>query len=371
MAKRDYYEVLGISRNATEIEIKKSFRRLAMKYHPDRNPDDEQAEIQFKEVKEAYEVLSNSQKRQAYDQFGHAGLNSGGGGGFADFGEAFGDIFGDIFGTASRGGGGQTRATRGSDLRYNLELTLEEAVHGTEIEIEVPTWVECKKCAGSGAKKGTEPVTCTTCQGAGQVHMQQGFFAIQQTCPNCHGVGKLIKEPCPHCEGNGRVHERKKLSVKIPAGIDNGDRIRLSGEGEAGANGGPAGDLYVQVKIKPHSIFTREENNLYCEVPVCFTTLILGGELAVPTLDGQVTLKIPAETQTGKVFRLRSKGVKSVRSSSIGDLLCRVNAETPVNLTEDQKTLVKQLDDALQQGGDKHNPQKQSWFDKVKNFFKE
>lgn len=341
-----------------------------MKYHPDRNPDDEEAEIHFKEVKEAYEVLSDTKKRQAYDQFGHAGVNSGfGGGGFADFGEAFGDIFGDIFGASNRGT--QSRAARGADLRYNLELTLEEAVHGTEIEIEVPTWVECKKCSGSGAKKGSQPVTCNTCHGAGQVHLQQGFFAIQQTCPDCQGTGKVIKDPCTQCQGQGRVHERKKLSVKIPAGIDSGDRIRLAGEGEAGANGGPAGDLYVQVKIKPHAIFTREENNLYCEVPVCFTMLMLGGELTVPTLGGQVTLKIPAETQTGKVFRLRGKGIKSVRSSIIGDLLCRVNAETPVNLTDDQRNLVKQLDDALQAGGDTHNPQKQSWFDKVKKFFKE
>ena len=372
MEKRDYYEVLGVSRSSTDIEIKKSFRKLAMKYHPDRNPDDEQAEAHFKEVKEAYEVLSNTEKRQAYDQFGHAGVNSGfgGGGGFSDFGDAFGDIFGDIFGSASRGGG-QSRAARGSDLRYNLELTLEEAVHGTELEIEIPTWIQCEKCSGSGAKAGTDPVTCATCHGAGQVHMQQGFFAIQQACPDCHGAGKVIKDPCSQCQGQGRVHERKKLAVKIPAGIDNGDRIRLAGEGEAGENGGPAGDLYVQVKIKPHSIFTREESNLYCDVPVCFTTLMLGGELDVPTLDGRVTLKIPAETQTGKVFRLRGKGVKSVRSSGIGDLLCRVDAETSVNLTEQQKSLIEQLDTSLQKGGNKHSPQKQSWFDKMKKFFKE
>lgn len=369
MQKRDYYEILGVSRNVSEIEIKKSFRKLAMKYHPDRNPNDEQAEIRFKEVKEAYEILSNPQKRQAYDQFGHAGVNNssfGKGAGFSDFGEAFGDIFGDIFSTGSRGG-----QARGSDLRYNLELMLEEAVRGTEIEIEVPTWVQCKPCNGSGAKKGTKPAICSTCHGKGQVHMQQGFFAIQQTCPECHGSGQRIKEPCPQCQGQGRVHERKKLSVKIPAGIDNGDRIRLSGEGEVGANGGPVGDLYVQMKIKPHSIFTREDSNLYCEVPVCFATLVLGGEFDVPTLDGRVTLKIPAETQTGKVFRLRGKGVKSVRGGAVGDLFCRVDAETPVNLTEVQRELLQQFDASLQSGGDKHNPQKQSWFDKVKQFFKE
>jgi len=370
MAKRDYYEILGVSRSATDIEIKKSFRRLAMKYHPDRNPDDAQAEIQFKEVKEAYEVLSDGQKRQAYDQFGHDGVKNSGfaGGGFQDFSDAFGDIFGDIFGAASRGGG-QTRAARGSDLRYNLELTLEEAVHGTEIEIEVPTWIQCKKCSGSGVKSGSKPLNCATCHGSGQVHMQQGFFSIQQTCPECRGAGKIIKDPCTQCQGQGRVHERKKLSVKIPAGVDSGDRIRLANEGEAGTNGGPAGDLYVQVKIKSHPIFTREDANLYCEVPICFTTLILGGEIDVPTLDGRVTLKIPAETQTGKVFRVRGKGVKSVHGAHKGDLLCHVDAETPVNLTEKQKELLTQLDASLQQGGDKHNPQKESWFGKVKKFF--
>ena len=366
MEKRDYYEILGVSQSATDIEIKKSYRKLAMKYHPDRNPDDTQAEIHFKEVKEAYEILSDSQKRQAYDQFGHAGVKNAGLGG-GGFGDVFGDIFGDIFGAASRGG--QAHSARGADLRYNLELTLEEAVRGTEVEIEIPTWVSCKKCSGSGVKKGCQPVSCTTCHGAGQVHMQQGFFSIQQTCATCHGAGKIIKDPCTACQGQGRIHERKKLSVKIPAGIDNGDRIRLSGEGETGANSGVTGDLYVQIKIKPHAIFTREDNNLYCEVPVCFTTLSLGGEINVPTLNGSVALKIPAETQTGKMFRLRDKGVKSVRNSSKGDLLCRVDAETPVNLTDQQKEWLTQLNASLQQGGDKHNPQKESWFGKVKKFF--
>ncbi len=369
MAKKDYYEVLGVSRSASEIEIKRSFRKLAMKYHPDRNSGNQQAELRFKEVKEAYEILSNAQKRQAYDQFGHAGVNNNGfnrGAGFSDFSEAFGDIFGDIFSTSSR-----ARQARGADLRYDLELTLEEAVRGTEVEVEVPTWIQCKICHGSGAKKGTKPAACATCHGKGQVHIQQGFFAIQQTCPECQGSGQVIKEPCPQCRGQGRVHERKRLSVKIPAGIDSGDRIRLSGEGEVGATGGAAGDLYVQARIKSHAIFTREETNLYCKVPVSFATLVLGGELDVPTLDGRVTLKVPAATQTGKAFRLRGKGLKSLRGGAVGDLFCRVDAETPVNLTQTQKELLQQFDASLQSAGDKHNPQKKSWFTKAKQFFKE
>lgn len=368
MSKRDYYEVLGVSKSATEIEIKKSFRKLAMKYHPDRNPDDAQAEIKFKEVKEAYEILSDSRKRQAYDQFGHAGVNGqqGGFGGFSDFGDIFSDFFG-----GGRGAGRQTRAERGSDLRYNLDLTLEEAVAGTELEIEVPTWVQCKKCEGSGAKEGTAPVTCSTCQGAGQIHMQQGFFAIQQTCPQCHGAGEMIKDPCSSCSGQGRIRERKKLSVKIPAGIDNGDRIRLSGEGEAGHHGGPAGDLYVQIKLKPHPVFSREENHLFCDIPVCATTLMLGGAVDVPTLNGKVNLKIPAGTQTGKSFRLREKGIQGVRQKAPGDLFCKVQAEIPVKLTDEQLAMVEKLNESLEKNGDQHSPKKQSWYDKVKSFFKE
>lgn len=371
MSKRDYYEVLGVAKSATEIEIKKSFRKLAMKYHPDRNPDDEQAEIKFKEVKEAYEILSDSGKRQAYDRFGHAGVSGQAGGfGAGGFGDSFSDIFSDFFGGRA-GGGHQTRAERGSDLRYNLELTLEEIVTGTEIEIEIPTWAQCKKCDGSGAKEGTKPVTCSTCQGAGQIHMQQGFFAIQQTCPDCHGAGEKIEDPCTNCHGQGRIREHKKLSVKIPAGIDNGDRIRLSGEGEAGYHGGPAGDLYVQIKLKPHPVFTREDNNLFCDVPVCVTTLILGGDVDVPTLNGKVNLKIPEGTQTGKSFRLREKGIKGVRQSVAGDLFCKIQAEIPVKLTEEQQNLAKQLGESLAANGDKHSPTKKSWYDKVKSFFKE
>lgn len=373
MSKRDYYEVLSVSKTATQIEIKKSFRKLAMKYHPDRNPDNAEAEAKFKEVKEAYEILSDEQKRRIYDQFGHAGVSgaAGGAGGFhsGGFGDAFGDIFGDIFGGGR--GGQQTRAERGADLRYNLELSLEEAVSGTEVEIEIPTWVQCGSCEGSGAKKGTKPESCASCQGTGQIHMQQGFFAIQQTCPHCQGTGEMIKDPCTDCHGQGRRRQTKKLSVKIPAGIDSGDRIRLAGEGEAGYHGGSAGDLYVQIKIKPHEFFTREDNDLYCEVPVSFTTLVLGGEIEVPTLDGRAMLKIPAEAQTGKLFRLRGKGIKGVRGHGTGDLICRVNAETPVNLTDEQRDLLHQLDELLVKGGDKHNPKKSSWFDRVKKFFKD
>jgi molecular chaperone DnaJ len=370
MSKRDYYEILGVEKTADEVEIKKSFRKLAMKYHPDRNPDDKDAELKFKEAKEAYEVLMEPQQRAAYDRFGHAGVNAGAQGhGHAGFGDIFGDFFGDIFGSA--GGGHSSAAARGSDLRYNLDLSLEDAVFGTTVEIEIPTWAECGKCSGTGAKPGTKPVACQACQGQGQIRMQQGFFMIQQTCPHCQGSGETIKDPCSTCHGQGREHQRKKLSVKIPAGIDTGERIRLSSEGEAGVHGGPAGDLYVQVKIKEHPIFIREEHDLYCDVPVSFTTLILGSEFEVPTLDGKATLKIPAESQHGKLIRIKGKGIKAIRGSHVGDLVCRVKAETPVNLSEEQRTLVAQLDALLQAGGEKHNPEKQSWFNKVKKFFKE
>ena len=372
MSKRDYYEVLGVAKNASEAEIKKAFKRLAMKFHPDRNPDDSSAEEKFKEAKEAYDILSDSQKRAAYDQFGHAGVgaNAGfGGGGFgggANFSDIFGDVFGDIFG-GGRGGGG-ARARRGSDLRYNLELSLEEAVKGTTVKIRVPTLVECNDCSGSGARKGTSPTTCTTCDGIGQVRMQQGFFSLQQTCPKCRGTGQMITDPCPSCHGQGRTQEQKTLSVKVPAGVDNGDRIRLSGEGEAGEQGAPAGDLYVQIAIKPHPIFERDDNDLYCEVPISFTTATLGGELQVPTLEGKVKLKIPSETQTGKLFRLKGKGVVSVRGGPAGDLICRVNVETPVNLNSKQKELLQQFEESLT-GNSKHSPKEHSWLDSVKSFF--
>ena len=375
MSKRDYYEVLGVSKNASAADIKKAYRRLAMKHHPDRNAGDGtgNAEAQFKEIKAAYEVLSDEQKRAAYDQFGHAGVDGsagmgGGPGGFggAGFSDIFGDAFGDIFG-GGRGGG--QRVNRGSDLRYNLELTLEEAVQGTDVKIRVPTLVSCKTCGGSGAKKGSNPKTCGTCHGAGQVRMQQGFFSVQQTCPTCHGKGSVIDNPCGACHGQGRVQEHKTLSVKVPAGVDSGDRIRLAGEGEAGEAGGPAGDLYVQMHVKNHPIFERDGADLYCEVPIPFTTAALGGELEVPTLQGKLKLKVPAGTQTNKIFRMRGKGVKPVRGGATGDLMCRVLVETPVNLHEDQKELLRQLDESLEGGGSKHSPQASSWMDGVKKFF--
>ncbi len=372
MAKEDFYKLLSVEKNASEAEIKKSYRRMAMKFHPDRNKDDpEKAEKKFKQVKEAYEILSDAKKRAAYDQFGHAGVDQsmgGGSGGNGDFGDIFGDVFGDIFGG---GGGGRRRSNvqAGSDLRYNLELTLEEAVGGTEATVKVPVLVSCKPCHGSGAKKGSSPVTCTTCQGHGQVRMQQGFFSVQQTCPTCHGSGQQIKDPCRPCHGKGRVQENKTLSVKVPAGVDTGDRIRLAGEGEAGVNGGPSGDLYVQVQVKDHTIFTRDGANLYCEVPISFPTACVGGTLEVPTLNGKVKLKIPAETQTGKLFRLRGKGVKPVRGGAVGDLLCKVQIETPVRLTKEQKALVEKLQESLTGGGKQHSPQEHSWTDGVKSFF--
>ncbi|GAB4258804.1 MAG: molecular chaperone DnaJ [Methylomicrobium sp.] len=377
MAKEDYYKLLGVDRNASDAEIKKSYRRMAMKYHPDRNKDNpEEAEAKFKQIKEAYEILSDPKKRSAYDQFGHAGVDAsmgGGPGGFGGFGgfggESFSDVFGDVFGDIFGGGRARSGVQRGADLRYNLELTLEEAVGGTEAKIRVPVLVVCDECNGSGAKKGSSPVTCSTCHGHGQVRMQQGFFSVQQTCPTCGGTGKQIKDPCRKCHGQGRVQDTKTLSVKVPPGVDTGDRIRLSGEGEAGKGGGPSGDLYVQVHVKDHPIFTRDGANLYCEVPISFPTACLGGELEVPTLDGRVKLKIPPETQTGKLFRLRGKGVKPVRGGAVGDLLCRVQIETPVHLTKEQKDLVEKLGESLTGGGKQHSPQEHSWMDGVKSFF--
>ncbi|MGD8176048.1 molecular chaperone DnaJ [Marinimicrobium sp. ARAG 43.8] len=372
MAKRDYYEVLGVSKGVSAAELKKAYRRVAMKHHPDRNPGDKASEDKFKEASEAYEVLSDDQKRAAYDQFGHAGVDQSGGmgggagaGGFGSFSDIFGDVFGDIFGGgAGRGRGG---ASRGADLRYNLELSLEDAVKGTSVQIKVPTLVACEVCDGSGARKGSSPKTCTTCGGMGQVRMQQGFFSVQQACPTCRGKGTVITDPCGSCHGQGRVEQTKTLSVKVPAGVDTGDRIRLSGEGEAGAEGGPAGDLYVEVRVKPHEIFQRDGADLYCEVPVDFVDAALGGELEVPTLDGRVKLKVPAETQTGKLFRLRNKGVTPVRGGPRGDLMCRVVVETPVDLTSKQKELLREFQGTMK--GGKNSPRQRSWFDGMKNFF--
>ncbi len=375
MAKRDFYEVLGIEKSASDKEIKKAYRRMAMKYHPDRNPGDKDAEESFKEVNEAFEVLSDDQKKAAYDQYGHAGVdpNMGGMGGAGGFGGGnFGDIFGDVFGDIFGAGGGRSRssAQRGSDLRYQLELSLEEAVRGITKKIRIPTQVSCSNCDGTGAKKGTSAVSCTTCGGVGQVRMQQGFFSIQQACPDCHGTGQMIKDPCNVCHGEGRTQEYKTLSVKIPPGVDTGDRIRLAGEGEAGVNGGPAGDLYVQVDVKDHPIFQRDGKHLYCEVPITFVDAAMGGELEVPTLDGRVKLKIPAETQTGKLFRLRGKGVAPIRGGGIGDLMCRVVVETPVKLNARQKELFKELEETFKKEGEEtQSPKKHSFFDGVKKFF--
>ncbi|MFT0211650.1 molecular chaperone DnaJ [Pseudomonas sp. F1_0610] len=373
MAKRDYYEVLGVERGATEAELKKAYRRLATKYHPDRNPDNKEAEEKFKEANEAYEILSDADKRAAYDRYGHAGVdpNMGGGAGAGGFaGGNFSDIFGDVFSDFFGGGGRSSRngPQRGSDLRYNIELTLEEAVRGTTQTIKIPVAVVCKSCDGSGAKKGTSPTTCATCNGVGQVRMQQGFFAVQQECPRCHGTGQMITDPCNSCHGHGHVEENKTLSVKIPAGVDNGDRIRLAGEGEAGAKGGPAGDLYVVVHVKRHEIFERDGSNLHCEVPINFADAALGGEIEVPTLDGRVKLKIPEGTQTGKMFRLRGKGVKPVRSSTVGDLLCRAVIETPVKLDKRQRELLEEFRSTLK-GNNGNSPRASGWFEGMKRFF--
>ena len=375
MAKRDYYKVLEVERNATEADLKKAYRRLAMKLHPDRNPDDKTAEEQFKEAKEAYEVLSDKTKRAVYDQHGHEGLDAqrgAGGQGFnpgEGFSDIFGDVFGDIFGGGRRGGGGRSQVFRGADLRYELELDLHQAVFGASVEIEVPRLFECETCHGSGAAKGSNPVQCETCHGAGTVRVSQGFFQLQQTCPRCRGTGKTIKNPCETCHGQGRVRKTKKLSVKIPAGVDTGDRIRLSGEGEAGRNGGPAGDLYVEVHVRAHEIFEREGEHLSCEVPVSFVTAALGGTVIVPTLEGQVSLKIPAETQSGRVFRLRDKGVKPVRGGSRGDLFCKVMVETPVKLSGEQKDLLRKFDESLKVDHGRHAPREEGFFEGVKRFF--
>jgi molecular chaperone DnaJ len=367
--KRDYYEVLGVAQNASEQEIKKAYRRMAMKHHPDRNPEDAESEGKFKEASEAVEVLMDAQKRNAYDQFGHAGLEGQGAGGFGGGNGSFGSIFEDVFGDIFSGGrgGGRSQVQRGSDLKYILDLDLEEAVRGTNPKIKIPTLAECHECHGSGAKKGSTPTQCVQCAGMGQVTARQGFFSIQQTCPRCRGTGKMITDPCQKCRGHGRIEEQKTLSVKVPPGVDTGDRIRLAGQGEAGANGGPAGDLYVQVNVRDHPIFTREGENLYCEVPISFVDAALGGELEVPTLDGRVSLKIPEETQTGKLFRLRGKGVNvtQVRGGGVGDLYCRVAVETPVKLSKKQKELLREFDG---ESNAKQSPKRSSWFEGVKQF---
>jgi molecular chaperone DnaJ len=381
MPKRDYYDVLGVPKNATEDDIKKAYRKLAMKHHPDRNQGDgaKKSEDHFKEGKEAYEMLSDAQKRAAYDQYGHAGVdpNMGGRGGpggegMGGFAEAFGDIFGDIFGGAGgqrRGAGGQ-QIYRGGDLSYAMEITLEEAALGKETQIRIPSWENCETCHGTGAKPGTSPKVCSTCNGAGTVHMRQGFFSIQQTCPHCHGTGKIIPEPCTTCSGQGKIKKTKTLEVKIPAGINEGMRIRSASNGEPGTNGGPAGDLYIEIRIKQHDIFERDGDDLHCTVPVLMTTAALGGGIEVPTLGGKAEIDLPEGTQHGKTFRLRGKGIKGVRSSYPGDLYCHVSVETPVKLTEHQRKLLKDIDDSFRKGGERHSPNSKSWSDRVKGIFK-
>jgi molecular chaperone DnaJ len=375
--KRDYYEILGVPKNASDEEIKKAYRKLAMKFHPDRNEGDKNAEAKFKEAKEAYEMLSAPDKRAAYDQFGHAGVDPnmrggfGGAGaeGFGGFAEAFGDIFGDIFGGGRAGGGGRRQVYRGADLSYAMEVTLEEAATGKEAQIRIPSWEGCETCHGSGAKPGTQAKTCPTCNGQGVVQMRQGFFSVQQTCPHCRGTGKIIPEPCPTCHGQGRVKKQKTLEVKIPAGIDDGMRIRSAGNGEPGTNGGPPGDLYIEIRLKKHDVFTRDGDDLHCVVPIAVTRAALGGEIEVPTLQGNAVIEIPEGTQAGKQFRLRGKGLKGVRSSYPGDLYCHVAVETPVRLTEHQRKLLKELDESLRKGGTRHSPSEESWADKLKGFF--
>jgi len=374
MSKRDYYKVLDVPRTAAEADIKKAYRRLAMKYHPDRNPGDKEAEEKFKEAKEAYEILCETDKRAIYDQHGHAGIDAsrqggGRGGAGADaFGEMFGEMFGDIFG-GSRRGGGRAQVFRGADLKYELELDLNQAVFGHSAEIDVTKLAECDTCGGSGAAKGSTPVTCDTCNGVGQVRISQGFFQLQQPCPKCRGTGTTIKNPCDTCLGQGRVRRSKRLAVKIPAGVDTGDRIRLSGEGESGRNGGPPGDLYVEVHVREHEIFDRDGADLLCKVPISFASAVLGGIVDVPTLDGHVSLKIPAETQSGTQFRLRDKGVKPVRGGLRGDLFCTVVVETPVKLSGDQREMLRKFDESLKKDGSKHTPRGESFLEGVKRFF--
>ncbi|HRP27704.1 MAG TPA: molecular chaperone DnaJ [Burkholderiaceae bacterium] len=376
MAKRDYYDVLGVPKNATDDDIKKAYRKLAMKHHPDRNQGDTatKAEERFKEAKEAYEMLSDPHKRAAYDQHGHAGVDPnmmGGRGaeGFGGFAEAFGDIFGDIFGGQGGRRGGQ-QVYRGNDLSYAMEITLEEAALGKETQIRIPSWETCETCSGSGAKPGTSAKSCTTCNGAGTVHMRQGFFSIQQTCPHCRGSGRIIPEPCTACSGQGKIKKTKTLEVKIPAGIGEGMRIRSAGNGEPGTNGGPPGDLYIELRVKPHDIFERDGDDLHCSVPVAMTTAALGGNIEVPTLNGKAEIDLPESTQHGKTFRLRGKGIKGVRSSYPGDLYCHITVETPVKITEHQRKLLKELDESFRKAGDRHSPNAKSWTDRVKDLFK-
>ena len=375
MAKADFYETLGVSKGASDKDLKSAFRRLAMKYHPDKNPDDVEAERKFKEINEAYETLKDPQKRAAYDQFGHAAFEQGGpggfgGGGFGGGAHAFSDIFEDIFGEMMGGGRSRRNAggrERGADLRYNMEISLEEAFTGKTAQIRVPTSVQCDACGGSGAKPGSQPVTCTTCQGSGRVRASQGFFSVERTCPTCHGRGEIISDPCTKCSGQGRVNEDRSLSVNIPAGIEDGTRIRLAGEGEAGMRGGPQGDLYIFLSVKPHEFFQRDGADLYCTVPVSMTTAALGGQFDVVTLDGAKTrVKVPEGTQTGRQFRLKSKGMPVLRSSHMGDLYIQIAIETPQRLTKRQRELLEEFESLSSR---ENNPESSGFFSKMRHFF--
>ena len=366
MAK-EYYETLGVARQADKDEIRKAYRRMAMKYHPDRNKGDKKAEQKFKEIKEAYDILSDDQKRAAYDQFGHAGLgNNRAAGGGADYQDIFGDIFENFFGGGASFGQRRTRtAYRGEDLKYELNLTLEECAFGTEKKIKIRSMQVCDRCHGNGAEPGSGLKECPTCHGSGQVAMQQGFISFHQTCPTCGGRGQVISDPCKKCHGQGRVEVPRTLSVKVPAGIDEGDNIRLSDEGEAGIGGGPAGDLYIQILMRPHEVFKRRDGDLIIEVPVSFPLATLGGEVEIPSLGGRLKLKIPKGTQSGKNFRMRGKGIKHLRGGS-GDIICQVNVETPINLTPRQIELLEELNSTL--SGAKHSPKSENWLDGIKKF---
>jgi molecular chaperone DnaJ len=369
--KRDYYDILGINRNVGEEEIKKAFRKLAIKYHPDKNPGNKEAEERFKEVNEAYAVLSDAEKRRAYDMYGHAGVGAGtqgfGTGFDFDFGGGFNDVFSDIFedffGTSTRT---RRRSERGVDLRYDIEISFEEAVFGKEIKIRIPRWEVCSDCRGTGAKSGSSLKTCSACKGAGQVRHQQGFFTISRTCSHCHGEGRIISEICPKCRGEKRLQKERTLAIKIPAGVQNGSRLRLSGEGEPGGNGGPAGDLYVVITVKDHPVFTREGNDILCEVPIGFTQATLGASIEVPTLKGKTELKVPPGTQPGKVFRLKGLGAPDLRGYEHGDLVVKVRVTIPTKLTARQKELLQEYAklsaESVQSGDD-------GFFDKVKNLF--
>lgn len=374
MSKRDYYEVLGLSRGASGDEIKKGYRAKAKELHPDRNSDNPNAESMFKEVNEAYDVLKDADRKAAYDRYGHAafegGMGGGGrpGGGPGDFSSAFSDVFDDLFGDFMGGGRGNSRnrASRGSDLRYNLQVTLEDAYSGLQKSINIPTSVECGSCNGTGAEGGSEPTTCPTCSGMGKVRATQGFFTVERTCPTCSGIGQMIKNPCKNCGGQGRAEKDRALSVNIPAGVETGTRIRLSGEGEAGLRGGPSGDLYIFIEVREHDIFQREGGNLFCRVPVSMTSAALGGDIEVPTIDGgRSRVKIPSGSQSGRQMRLRNKGMPSIKSSQIGDMFIELAIETPVNLTSRQKELLREFETMSED----NNPESKSFFSTVRSFW--